>query len=403
MDDKSKDKNDAKTEEKEASTKDSGKAPGNDQGKEQVKEQVRGKLKQYKKFIVPAVILLLLLAGFLIWNSTRDSGPGEGFAGGNGRIEATEIDISAKLAGRIEQILVQEGDFVQEGQVLVRMQTDVLVAQLNEAKAEVELRKSDKLTSEATVLQRLSELDQAERKYNRSASLVRGRTVSAQEVDDDETRLHGARAAVEAAKAQVVVAQAAIESAEANVARIQADIDDSTLTAPRAGRIQYRIAQPGEVLSAGGKVLNLVDLADVYMTFFLPEQKAGRVALGSEARIVLDAAPEYPLPATISFVASTAQFTPKTVETQDEREKLMFRVKAQINPALLDKYITQVKVGLPGVTWVRIDPSVEWPEELALKGNAAAIAEDLRDAPPTPVSAPTSTAREAGEAVNNAE
>ena len=98
--------------------------------------------------------------------------------------------------------------------------------------------------------------------------------------------------------------------------------------------MQYRVAQPGEVLGAGGKVLNIVDLADVYMTFFLPEQAAGRVALGQDVRIILDAAPQYVIPAAVSFVASTAQFTPKTVETASERQKLMFRVKAQISPEL---------------------------------------------------------------------
>ena len=96
---------------------------------------------------------------------------------------------------------------------------------------------------------------------------------------------------------------------------LQVDIDDSQLKAPRAGRVQYRVTQPGEVLGAGGKLLNLVDLTDVYMTFFLPERQAGRVALGSEVRLVIDAAPQYVIPAKVIYVASVAQFTPKTVET----------------------------------------------------------------------------------------
>ena len=145
-------------------------------------------------------------------------------------------------------------------------------------------------------------------------------------------------------------AQSAVEAAQATVARIDADLADSERA--RAGRVQYRVAQPGEVLGAGGKVLNMVDLADVYMTFFLPEQAAGRVALGQDVRIILDAAPQYVIPAAVSFVASTAQFTPKTVETASERQKLMFRVKAQISPELLHKHLQQVKTGLPGVAWI---------------------------------------------------
>jgi HlyD family secretion protein len=165
----------------------------------------------------------------------------------------------------------------------------------------------------------------------------------------------------------VASARAAVTAAEASVARIKADIDDSALVAPRSGRVQYRIAQPGEVIGGGGKVLNLVDLSDVYMTFFLPETVVGRLALGSEVRIVLDAAPQLVIPAQVSFVASTAQFTPKTVETASERQKLMFRVKAQIAPELLQKHVQLVKTGLPGMAWLKLDASAPWPAHLAVK------------------------------------
>jgi nitroreductase len=129
----------------------------------------------------------------------------------------------------------------------------------------------------------------------------------------------------------------------------------------RDGRVQFRVVQPGEVVGAGARVLQLADLTDVYMTFFLPETVAGRVALGSEVRIVLDAAPNFVIPASVSFVASTAQFTPKTVETASERQKLMFRVRAQIPKELLVRHREQVKTGLPGVAWLRIDPNAMAP------------------------------------------
>ena len=110
--------------------------------------------------------------------------------------------------------------------------------------------------------------------------------------------------------------EAAIQAATARIERIMTDIVDSTLKSPVLGRVQMRVAQPGEVLGAGGRVLNLIDLSDVYMTFFLPTAAAGRVALGAEIRLVLDAAPQYVIPARASFVADVAQFTPKTVETK---------------------------------------------------------------------------------------
>ncbi|HMN03988.1 MAG TPA: HlyD family efflux transporter periplasmic adaptor subunit, partial [Geobacter anodireducens] len=142
------------------------------------------------------------------------------------------------------------------------------------------------------------------------------------------------------------------------------DIRDSALKAPRDGRVQYKVAQVGEVVGAGGRVLSLVDLSDVYMTFFLPTAAAGKVALGTEVRLVLDAAPRYVIPARVSFVSDVAQFTPKTVETASEREKLMFRVRAQIPVELLKKHITRVKTGLPGMAYVRLDTATPWPERL---------------------------------------
>jgi len=326
---------------------------------------------------------------------TQPNGPSEGFVSGNGRIEATEIDIATKYPGRVLDIFVREGDFVKAGQVLAQMQIDVLKAQLDEARAQhqqaihavasaeamVKMRESDLATAQALVVQRESDLDNAKRRLARSQALSNRGAASLQQLDDDQAAVRNAEAALAAAKAQVTAAESAIAAAEAQVtaarstvaalaatvARIEADIADSQLKAPRDGRVQYRIAEPGEVLGAGGKVLNMVDLKDVYMTFFLPATVAGKVALGSEARIVLDAAPDYVIPAKVSFVSSVAQFTPKTVETAVERQKLMFRVKARIDPQLLEKHLTQVKTGLPGVTWVKLDPQAEWPESLAVR------------------------------------
>lgn len=341
--------------------------------------------------IVGALVILGLL-GWFGWNQFNDTGPGPGFASGNGRIEATEVDVAAKLAGRIDDILVKEGDFVRKGQPLVRMQISTLEAQLAEAeasyqealhavaaaKAQIALRQSDVAAAKAVIMQRQAELDAANQRMKRSQSLAGQGATSRQQLDDDRTAVLSAEAAIAAARAQVVAAEAAVQAAEAQhvgaqsraraaqatVARVKADIEDSELRAPRDGRVQFLVAQAGEVLAPGGKVLNLVDLSDVYMTFFLPEVQAGQVALGSEARIILDAAPHYVIPAEISFVASTAQFTPKTVETESERQKLMFRVRARIPPSLLEQYLEYVKTGLPGITWVKLDPAAEWPEHL---------------------------------------
>jgi HlyD family secretion protein len=108
----------------------------------------------------------------------------------------------------------------------------------------------------------------------------------------------------------------------------------------------------------------MLDLSYVYMDIYLPTAEAGKVKVGADARILLDAYPDHPIPAKVSFIASQAQFTPKTVETQSEREKLMFRIRVRIDQERLLAHADAVRSGLPGVTYVRWDPAVEWPQKL---------------------------------------
>jgi HlyD family secretion protein len=336
----------------------------------------------------------MAIAAFLAWKYIEGR-RGKVIASANGRIEATEINIAAKYAGRIAKEFVDEGDYATKGEVVAKMDTDVLQAQLREAKAKVQEahstitakrsklaeNESKKAAAQATVMQRQAELGAAKKRADRTVVLAVRASVSQQEADDDKARVEAYDAAISAAKAQVTAAEAAIatarsevleaessyQAAVATVQRIQADIDDSDLKAPVDGRIQYRVAQPLEVVQAGGRVLNMIDLNDVYMTFFLPTKEVGRIPLGSDVRIVLDAAPELVIPAKVTFVADVAQFTPKTVETASEREKLTFRLKANIPKDLLRKYVKDVKTGLPGVAYVRLDQQAPWPDNLKVR------------------------------------
>ena len=349
-----------------------------------------------KRWITGVLLIIAIGVGaWLIWQRLNPQGLPEGFASGNGRIEGTEVDVSTKLAGRIAEILVNEGDFVTAGQVVARMDTAVFDAQLAQAKAQlrqaqnaqntaaltVALRESEKATANATVDQRQAELSAADRRFKRTEALAKTNVVTPQQLDDDRAAMESAKAALAAARSQVISSEAAIQTARSQVTEaesaveaaraaadaVAADIEDSQLKAPRSGRVQFRVAQPGVVLSPGGRVLNMVDLGDVYMTFFLPTRVVGRAGLGSEARLILDAWPQFVIPARISLVADVAQFTPKTIETESEREKLMFRVRAQIDPELLQRHIRYVKTGLPGVAYVRLDPKIEWPANLQAK------------------------------------
>lgn len=359
--------------------------------------KIAEKLKQNgnKKWIIGLVILILIaIIAFLIWRFVF-AGKENDIASGNGRIEATEINIAPRMAAQIREIYVYEGDYVQKGEVLVCMDTDVLNAQLREAKGKLSQaqslvlinksklieRESEKHAEEAVLKQREAELETAEKRWDRSKNLVNEGVVSKQTADDDYATYKSALSAKDAALAKVRAAESAVvtaqeeikgaewmvESSIGTVERIEADIRDSALKSPRDARVQYKVAQPGEVMSAGETVLNLVDLTDVYMTFFLPTAFAGRISIGEEARIVLDAQEDCPIPAYISYISDVAQFTPKTVETAAEREKLMFRIKAQIPEEYLKKHMKKIKTGLPGVAYIRLNTEKPWPARLEIK------------------------------------
>jgi HlyD family secretion protein len=354
---------------------------------------MKGVIKTWPTVLIVSLIVIALFVAFRD-RLGHEANP-NGIVSGNGRIEATEIDISSKAPGRIRDILVKEGELVRAGQVLARIDDEALNAQLRQAQAQAQQAQDAVVTAQsqlaqrhaehaaalAMTAQREAELAAARNRSRRSASLAARDYASAQEADDDRTRVRSYEAAIKAAQAQVAAAKAAIATgtaqvkgaqsataaAEATVERIRVELKENELKAPRDGRVQFRVLQPGEIVAAGGRVLNMIDLADVYITFFLPTNVAGRVALGTDVRLILDPIPQYVLPAQVSYVADVAQFTPKTVETASEREKLMFRVRAQLPADLLEKHISHVKTGVPGVAYIKLDAQLPWPQNLQLK------------------------------------
>jgi len=323
--------------------------------------------KMSRRVILIIVAVVVIGGGTVAWFVFRQPGLPPGFAGANGRLEAKQVDIATKYQGRIKDVLADEGDNVDAGQVVAKMDTEPLEAQLRSDEAKIKEAQDNRRTALAEVAAKQAELNYSDKQYKRSKELVVRGAVSEQEADVDRSHMEVNRAALLGAQAQAVRTQSAIDAANADAERIKAEIEDSVLKAPIRGRVQNRLAEPGEVLPAGGKVLALVDLSDVYMYLFLPEPVAGKVTLGSEGRIVLDAAPEYPVKAVISFVSPSAQFTPKTVETAEERHNLTFRVKLQLDKNRLRQYEPLVKVGIPGMGYVRLDSNAEWPETLQVK------------------------------------
>jgi HlyD family secretion protein len=316
--------------------------------------------------VIVACVLGLGGAGAWYWWQQQLNALPPGIAKANGRLEAERIEISTKYPGRIAAVLVKEGDMVRQGEILARMDTAELQAQIFAAEAQVRKAEHEESQAKALIVQRDSERTFARQELDRARTLVAKGWSTKERLDQRQSEMKTAQAAYDTAIATRDAAKATVAAGQGEVARLKAQLDDSVLVAPKGGRIQYKLAQPGEVLAAGGRVLTLLDLSDVYLTIFVPARVAGPLAVGDEARVGLDPLPGYVFPARVTFVATEAQFTPKMVETPEEREKLMFRVKLTIDPALRTRYENRVKTGIRGIGFVRSGPNVAWPDKLAV-------------------------------------
>jgi len=309
------------------------------------------------------VLLVAAVGAGYWWLHPRPTLP-PGFASGNGRLEADEIDIDTKYAGRILELRADEGDMVKAGQVIAVMDTRDLQAELKQYQQLVlqDQRTLDQATANYTSQQAVVKFDQQE--VARSTFLVPKGFATQETLDLQTENLNSGIGTLKADEAAIGAAQHALEGAKHQVEFFAVEIADDQLFAPKDGPVEYRVANVGEVLPAGGKVFTMLDASYVYMDIYLPTEEAGRVRIGSDARIVLDAYPDHVIPAKVVFIASQAQFTPKTVETKDERDKLMFRIRVRIDPQRLEGREAIVRSGLPGVAYVRTSGSAQWPTGL---------------------------------------
>ena len=315
----------------------------------------------------PLLIIALLLfggGGAYYWSHLNRQVLPAGIVFGNGRLESDEIDIATKFAGRIAELFVDEGDFVKAGQVLARMDTRDLEASLRKSEAQVRQAQHALDEAKANLAQQQSQLVLANQELARTKNLEQRGVATKELLDQRQQQVDVASAAVNAANSRIYESRHALEAATHDVELYQVNIDDNSLRAPRDGRIQYRLANVGEVLAAGGKVFTMLDVNNVYMDVYLPTADAGKAKIGDSARIVLDARPDLAIPAKVTFVSARAEFTPKPVETKSEREKLMFRVRIRVDPEILRAHADAVKSGVPGVSYVKLAPAVEWPPNL---------------------------------------
>ena len=345
-----------------------------------------------KKWILIAIVLVVGgVLGYRYWKSKESALPA-GIASGNGRIEARLSDATAKEPLRVKEVLVDEGDLVRPGQVLVRLDTVTIEAELARDEAAVAAAREEFAAAKtaiaaafavissdiAGIAQQQSEIRIAQAEADRQRRMLAENATSKALYDVRQTALettketlNSAQARADAAQAEAGVAHSRADAAQqkigvalAEVERTKSRIRDATLVSPVTGRVLYRLVEPGEVLGPGGKALTLVDLSDVYMEIYLPSNQAAALKTGADARITVDFEPNAAAAARVTFVSPEAQFTPKQVETKSEREKLMFRVKIQIPPDLVEHYIERIKTGVRGVGYVKVNPSATWPDWL---------------------------------------
>lgn len=317
----------------------------------------------WKWILAGVAVAIVAFIGVKVALKRRNALP-EGIASGNGRIEGKLVDVSAREPLRVKEILVDEGALVKPGQVLVKMDTVTLQSEYAEAQAAVQAAEERLAVAKAGIVKQKSEIDLAGVEAARSQRLVEQGAGSQRELDVRKTKVETTKASLGEVQAGLATAMEQVEVARRNAETIQTRIEDATLRSPVIGRVLYRLAEPGEVLAAGGKALTLVNMDDIYMEIFLPSEQAAAVKVGAEGRVTVDYEPKRAIAGRVTFVSPEAQFTPKQVETKSEREKLMFRVKIQLPKEVVGQYLERIKTGVRGVGYVKVKDSAVWPARL---------------------------------------
>ncbi len=260
-----------------------------------------------------------------------------GIAQVNGRIEIKRLDIATLYSGRVEEILVKEGQEVKKNQPLARLSSSQAQSQYESALAQITIQQQ-RVT--------IAKLD-----LDNAIKLRKSQLISQSELTTKQAKYDEAIASLDQALAQSRTAQSQHE--------------DMTIRSPIEGRVEYKIAEVGNVLATGGKVVSLLDLTDISMNVFLTAHQSNQIRINDEARIRIDGT-DYVFPAKVTFIASNAQFTPKSVETAEERAKLMFKVKLQLPQNIAKQHRTLLKGGQPAVGYVKYDEQANWLDNLAI-------------------------------------
>jgi HlyD family secretion protein len=275
----------------------------------------------------------------------------------SGTVEAVEVSVAAKTSGQIEKIFVEEGAQVQEGDTLAIVDSASLAIQLRQAEAAVDLARSqldlllkgarveDIRQVEEAAKQAEATLNQASEDLERIQNLYAKESATLKMKQDAETRFQVVQAQHAAAQQalqkvrklsrpeEVKAAQARLAQAEAGRDLLKKTIDDATIISPTAGIVTHKAREPGEFVGPGITLLTIADLENVRLNIYVTEVDLGRVRLGQQSDVRIDSHPDRVFNGTVIFISPEAEFTPKNVQTREERVKLVYRVKIQIpNP-----------------------------------------------------------------------
>jgi HlyD family secretion protein len=323
-----------------------------------------GALDMKKKIIPILVILVVLAAVFLYFRNRSPVDPDRIRVSGN--IEMTEAEVSFKIPGRVEERLVAEGESVTAGQVVARLDSRELVqekalrqAQVGSAQAALAELQAGSRTEEIAQAQALLERAQADREraqveFERQKRLYQREVISTREYDLARTTHDGAEARVREAREYLALvkkgprrekidqARASLRASEQVLAQAQTRLEYTVAVSPLSGIVLSKNIEPGEVVSAGTPVVTVGEVSQVFLRAYINETDLGRVKVGQKVKVTTDTFPGKSYEGHISFLAPQAEFTPKNIQTQKERVKLVYRIKVEIpNPKM------ELKPGMP--------------------------------------------------------
>ena len=364
-----------------------------------------------KRWIIRIIIIVVVLAVvaeavYFLGPSLFPQGAAEGFVRASGRIEGRTIEVASKIPGRVVELLADEGQELRAGEVVARISSDELVAMRKSAQANLELwisRKTQaeldlRLTSqqvESGIELAKAQLEAAQANHERAeAAAVQARKDDERykQLADDgvvpsvtydqahlarisadkelEAALKTVRQAEENLKLatelrlSIQLKRAAIDDAERMIETARADLDaaesrlaDAEIIAPSDGVVLERIVEPGEVVNAGTPIFTMVNPDDLYLKIYVPNEQSGKLLIGNPARITPDAYPDRRFDAEVTRIAERSQFTPKNVETKEQRVNLVFEVKL----GKIDNGERRLKPGMTAEALVKFDDAVDWP------------------------------------------